>query len=244
MKPDPVFVPVEKLSSGIDKTRKQIDLLFESSEVLYNAKKYPLSIAVGILAEEEIAKLDVLREHVKSQKPITVTEWRQLRDHKSKLTSPYIEAKKSMAEVPEGQYETVKIARGILGFKDFDTPFDDLKTPIEQSAITNLEKLDRIKQDCFYSDFRNSDWFSFLTNLLPNHVEAIAFTRLIRLKMRYYDLLLGFDIAMLNNTTIQQLPQNPNAKKIMELNKIKETNNFKKKTFLADFALKKFYEFF
>lgn len=216
-------------------------MLVNSTEVLHNNKKYLLSIAICILAEEEISKLDFLRDHYKKKNPVLFREWKQIRDHKEKLTTPFIEGLEAVKNMSKEQYETAIAVRKSQGGDNL-IPYDELIKLGDSFDIKNLEKFDIVKQDGFYATFRDNNWFSILTDIPIKQQEAISFTKMLALKLAYYDLLLSFQFDLINDSTFAELQNNELTKKMIEINKVKKSNAFQTKAILASSALKKFYK--
>jgi len=172
------LIPPEKMKEGFDKETKHIESLLESSEILFNAKKFSSSLSLSILAHEEIAKLRLIRHHYRNETGITKKEWFDMKkggSHKKKLMGPSIERKKHLEQMGEARFEAARYIKRLVGDPMADLSYSQMKDT-DDPAI--MGKLDDVKQDCFYLDWVNQKWSSISTKISKNQIEAMAHVNL------------------------------------------------------------------
>jgi AbiV family abortive infection protein len=86
---DKILIPKVKLSDGLERSKNHVKFLLESSKILYDKKKYSLSIPFSVLAIEEYYKMRFILNHIENDVGITKHEWESITCgrgvHKSKL---------------------------------------------------------------------------------------------------------------------------------------------------------------
>jgi AbiV family abortive infection protein len=186
-KNDFILIPVEKLQQGFDLCRKQMEMLIESSQILYDSKKYPLSIALSILSREESAKLQLIDMHVSARHGISKKQW----DH---LTRGYVHERKLKGPVKfsvdftkwQGKklYTQVQKWGKNHGLGELPVNYDDIMK-IGEKDYARLLSLNEIKKDCFYFDWRDSSWKIFLDRS-GEDLEALSLVELTGMKYLMY----------------------------------------------------------
>jgi len=63
-----ILIPTDKLKEGLQKEANHIESLLEASQILYDAKKYSLSLPLSVLALEEVTKLRLIRNRYLQKK--------------------------------------------------------------------------------------------------------------------------------------------------------------------------------
>lgn len=157
-----MLIPKEKLHAGFKKCQEHITMLLSDSRYLYDAGRYSSSIALSILANEEVGKMNMIRAHTVTKSDILMSEWSDMSkigSHSFKLVSFYQNAFDDVIKMGKEHYdETVReeVKKGSkINFKGFDVivkHVDVLKT--------RLQKFNEIKKACLYVDWKNDSWFS------------------------------------------------------------------------------------
>ena len=186
-KNDVILIPVEKLQQGFDLCRKQMEMLIESSQILYDYKKYPLSIALSVLAREESAKLQLIDMHIISSSGISKGTWDYITRgyvHERKLKDPL----KFSVDYTKWQgkklYKQVQKWGKNHGYEQSPVNYEDVMK-IEDKHYARLVSLNAIKKDCFYLDWKDSSWKIFLDKS-EEDLEALSLVELTGMKYLLY----------------------------------------------------------
>lgn len=184
MPEDDILIPTERIQDGLDLCLQQIVELVNSAKGLYDAKHYATSVALSILATEELAKVRLLLERRDKKKDITRREWRDItfgrKSHKLKLTYEYVNAREFLLrEVPEDKYRAMMPVFGIVGGQR-QMPYYEELVKSHPEDIRRLEALDVLKQDALYVDWNGSEWNHFLKRMSKHRQKAIAMVEVNR----------------------------------------------------------------
>lgn len=193
-KNDVILIPVEKLQQGFDLCRKQMEMLIESSQILYDSKKYPLSIALSILAREESAKLQLIDMYISAGHGISKKQWDYLTRgyvHERKLKDPVKFSVDFAKWQGEKRYKQVQKWGKNHGLGELPADYDDFMK-VGEKDYARLLSLNEIKKDCFYLDWRDSSWKIFLDKS-EEDLEALSLVELTGMKYLMY----GFIISNL-----------------------------------------------
>lgn len=169
-----------------------------------------------------------MNNHLNNNKKISKTEWESVTSgrgsHKMKLT-------KAIA-----RYENILKKRP----SELDKEILRRAEPI----IDNLKKLDKIKQDCFYFNWKDKNWFSY-QSFSKIQQKAIAFVNLSNVKFMYYvelkrriNQIIADQFAFEGKTKTNELTeedwklfdQNPYQKLLNEITSERKTSLFKGST--------------
>jgi len=170
-----ILIPSEKLKDGLKKEANHIESLLEASQILYYKKKYSLSLPLSVLALEEVTKLRMIRDNYLQNNGITTKEWFDMKkggSHKVKLTKPSSERKKRLYEMGEPTFEAARKLKTMINDPLKHITYSKMKEFTKDGSP--MEKLDKIKQDCFYLDWKNSKWSSARIKLSKNQLQAMA----------------------------------------------------------------------
>jgi len=233
-----ILIPAKYLKEGFNKEAKHIESLLEDSQILFNAKKYPSSLSLSILAHEEIAKLKTIRDKNFKNEGISKKEWSDLikgGSHKSKLTKPSEERKKNLEKMGEKQYEIARKFREKTGDPLSYQSYSEAKKGIEGYEI--MGNLDKIKQDCFYLNWENSKWSSAKIKLSKQELLSVAHVILEITKWYLNQTVLLSKHEHIDtdetSTSYQNFIKDPRFKKGHEFKKQFQTTKFKKQTKLV-----------
>jgi len=174
-----ILISVKYLEDGFNKQNEHIKSLLESSEILFDKKKYSLSLALSVLAHEEVTKLRTIRKHLRDNQGITKKEWIDLTrggSHKEKLIQPSKDKEKSLHEMGKERFEAARQLKKMIGDPFSSTNYSQMKRDKEDYLI--MGKLDTLKQDSFYLNWKNSAWFSINLKLSKKQLQSMAFVNL------------------------------------------------------------------
>lgn len=156
------LIPSEKIREGMKLAIGHAISLLTTSGELFNQKKYPESTPLSILSYEESAKASWLLRNLEVGGGITEKDWKSLLHHDFKLVQLEKENLKMIDDMSEAE---MKI------YLDFQQEsIQSIAEKSKEDAITKrkdllniLEKFDKIKQLCFYSDWDSNEnkWKSF-----------------------------------------------------------------------------------
>lgn len=211
-------IPISKLKGGLEKCKKQIQMLLDTSDALIKTEKYPSSISFIILAMEEFQKMRAIYQHIKNNTPISKHEWNNLTKHLYKLTTPYEEAIKTTKKLSSEKLKDLLNFRKKLGFEEgFDQHYFDEQQ--NQLMIQLLKKYNLVKQDCFYLNFKNNDWFSIFENYTKKQQKAIAYALRYQVKIMFYHTVFASHFTSINKTNEAKALKDNYATRIKKLNK-------------------------
>ena len=240
-----ILIPAKNLEEGFQKGIKHIESLLEASQILFDSKKYPSSLSLSILALEEVTKLRMIRNSFLEKKGITNQEWFNLKkggSHKDKLTRPSEERKKHLHEMGEERFEGARTLKKMIGDPLAVLSYSQMKKGSEGYSI--MGKLDKVKQDCFYLDWKNSKWSSASIKLSKNQMEAMAHISLEITKWFLNQTILYSrhpEIELNENSeSFQKYLNDPLLKKDQEYKKKFTTNKFVKAITIATKTLENY----
>lgn len=218
------LIPEKNLKEGFKKQIQHVENLLESSQLLYDSKKYPSSLSLSILALEEVTKLRLIREHLRKNKGILEKDWKNMKkggSHKMKLVQPSIQRKKRLEEMDEKKYDAIEEFKKITGSPFDRMTFSEMKKATEKYSM--MTKLDKIKQDCFYLDWDGKNWVSAKLNLTKRELDSLSFYSLNSTK--WY---LNQTILYTKYTTISTDPESESFQKFTNDPLHKKDLEFKK----------------
>ena len=167
-------IPLSKLEDGFRKGIVHIQKMIDSSIILHKSEHHSMSIAISILAHEELAKLRDMVVHIRDQKPIIWKEWKEISgggSHKAKLEKLYDDALNDVLQMGPAHHEKVReFNRKIGGNGITDFP----KRADMERQISLLTNLNYIKKECIYLDWKGGDWITFEINTTTHERAALA----------------------------------------------------------------------
>lgn len=182
-----ILIPVEKLQEGFDLCKKQMEMLIESSQILYNSKKYSPSIALSVLAREESAKLERISQHITLSLGISKKEWSSMTQgfvHEKKLVNPVKFAVKFAKWEGKKRFEKMERWGEKHGYGEMPASYEDFMK-VEEKHYERLRSLNEIKKECFYVDWKESCW-KILFNRSEEELEALSLVELTGMKYLFY----------------------------------------------------------
>lgn len=186
-----VIITHEALKNEYNKVKTHCEELVNSAQTLFDNRNYVISTAISVIAQEEVAKIHLIVEHIRSGKPIYENEWVATKKHKFKLTNPL---KKLSARVRK--IEPEKLAEIEKTFSSLSLNLRQVIPEImknEESILVMLKKFDDLKKNCFYIDERKNELFSLVTLLNENEQKALSFWSLNNAKLKFHGALIYLD---------------------------------------------------
>ncbi len=219
----------EQLEEGIIRCSHQIRYLLESADLLIEKRKYVTAIGLIVLAQEESSRKRIFHLYKKNKKSITNTEWKEMLDHKNKLTFTYRNSKESLSKKSPEKIIAISKAWNDLGFSE-KLNLNDIYGEVDEMQINTLESLDLLKQDCFYTNYLENEkqWFSTLGNLSIEQQKAIAISLYVQSKTEYHMMQIAQKFNIINIEQLEKLKKDQNMIEIKKLNKLKMSPNYKK----------------
>lgn len=232
------FIPHEKLEDGFQKCILHLDQLLESSVKLHELKNYSVSIALSILAFEELTKLRLIETRLRSNQNIKKEEW-------TRMTKGGSHTLKQVKILDDAMQEIVKM--GKEHHKKVQELDKKLGHPIPPSIPELLQEykkwkyqmknLNKIKQDCLYLDWKNSGWSTFAQNHSLKEQESLSEILFVRNYLLLFDFILEYKFPTVsfneNSPKFKDYRDDPIRKKQLEIHKKAQSNDFKKKTSIA-----------
>jgi len=258
---DRTLIPKEKLAEGFVRCSLHIQSLIESSQILFDKENYSASTAMSILAFEETTKLHLINNYIKQGKGISENDWNKITIlpgvHSHKLTGAITDYKKTLSEMGSEKFYSHEVISSVE-FND-PTPHRDYYQLIASlSGIEEiLSKLNKVKQDCFYLNWKNCEWLTY-NNFSDIQRKAFAFVNLnlakfiyfIELENRYGNFIIGIIDPDHNKTTADAtendwalLKNNPYKKIVYEIIINMQTPLFRESSATARYMLAEFYKF-
>lgn len=184
-------IPTKKIKQGRERSSKHIESLLKSSQILYDNKQYEQSLALSILAREELAKLLIIQNHLKNNTVIIYEEWKKLTKgtrestaHKIRLTLAQKTAREDVQKLTTEQYEAIQTQRERLGVERSTVTYEAAMS-LDDGYDKIYEQFDQLKQECFYLGW-DGNFFTLSTRLDPNELQGLAYTHLMIMKQNYY----------------------------------------------------------
>lgn len=168
---DKIIIQVKDLENSRKQTIFHIETLIKSAQNSIKKKDYAIATGTSVLALEEVTKLSVLNERIKSKKPIYENDWKALSKHLTKLRMPF---KKMSTRLKDKS--TFAELKTVLGKQTSDMidAFAMLAISEEGGVLKTLSNLDKLKQDCFYINQRDGKMFSISTSLSSKEQKLLA----------------------------------------------------------------------
>jgi len=232
------FIPNEKLLDGFLKEIKHIEQLLEASKQLHESKFYGVSIAISILAFEELPKLRLIETRLRESQPIKKQEWLSIvkgGSHNLKLVKLFEDSRQQVISMGEEHHTRVQKLHEKLGDPSFPS-YQKILTDSKKGAI-RLRNLNKIKQDCLYLNWKNSEWLTFSQTYSLLEQELVSEVLIIQNHLLFFDIILEYKIpsVSINEKSIkfQKYRDDSVRKKQVEILKQTESNEFRKKIAIA-----------
>lgn len=240
-----IKITKKQLQDGFIHQKNQIEDLIFTAETAYSAKKYNISVALSILALEEITKLRQIRDSDYLNGELDLSDWKRLSEgpgvHVKKLAKPVEEMLKRQKEKDTKHWDEVQ--------KFIDSTLIDGGGEKSQKTTPSYDPemnhaLNQLKLACLYMDYKDDKWYSAKLVLSKNELEALAY---VTLKMAQFN----FNDVQLHNKhrdidvnpeleSYKSYVSDPLFARRVEFQKISRSSEFKKKRMIGDSALRKF----
>ena len=169
----------QQIKIGFKKSHSVINRLILDAELLLKNGRYSSSVALAILAFEELSKADLLRVKIIRNEKLSLKEWEKMvkgrESHQIKL-SYLIEKKEKKVEQKWSDFDIqfLNAANKKLGFISYGDR-NSVRNDI-QVLKKILPKLNLVKQDCFYLNwnFKQKKWLNFDNRFSDKIKKAIA----------------------------------------------------------------------
>ncbi|MDE1769020.1 MAG: AbiV family abortive infection protein [Thaumarchaeota archaeon] len=236
----------DEVKSGYEICKSHIMTLIESSQILYDSKKYSTSLSLSILAREEEAKLLALQDHVKDDTNMTDEEWKQLTKntkestaHEYRLTQPAKVSRENIQSFSPEYFEFMKSINTQMGVST-NLTYEEMMS-ITPDYEKSLQRFDRIKQASFYLG-RNSKWSNFSLKLRSKEEEkALAYVNLMQVKANYYSTIsLRIHKEKIKLPITETLKDDSNFQEYLKTRNEMESRKYKNMVLLARQAFFKF----
>jgi len=170
-------IPWRKLEQGINLIFENLQTLIDSADILYQNRKYPISISLSILAFEETSKAGLLLEHYENKTDLPRDLWNALT--KTRKNTPHYN----------------KLLKFLKQEKIVLLDFSKLKKPIIDCTEEELNELaarfyNNVKKNVFYVDWDSElcKWVWFRNDHPEDRQKSLAIRFLRSIKKRFIDL--------------------------------------------------------
>lgn len=219
-----ILIPTEKLHEGYNECKHKIYSLLQSSQILYNEKQFVSSLALSILASEEMTKIFLLNEHMEQKIGITDDEWNELTIkrgmHKIKLTKIQQESIENLIKISDFEFKSLPNIKN----NDIQISREDALKYVSESK-DRYAKFAGIKNDCFYVNW-NSDWSTFTKKISNDEDQAkISYFLLIMSWYEYYELISIIKYGI-DNTNIENFRNHPHLQEFLKFQRIIHSKEF------------------
>ena len=167
-------IPLSKLEGGFHDGFAHVQKMIDSSIILHESGRHSMSIAIAILAHEEVSKLRYVVAHIRDQEPIDLKEWKELSgwgSHNAKLEKFYTDSFNDIMKLCAEHPEKVLEVNPDLTMKDV-MDFPKLAGP-EYRTFPWI-KLNDIKKECIYLDWKDDGCSTFDANATRDERVALA----------------------------------------------------------------------
>lgn len=247
-----ILISKVKLEEGFELSKNHIKSLLKSSNLLYAKKKYAVALPLVILAYEEITKLTVLIKHIKkNSEGITRKEWNDLikgskgkNVHRKKLVKLYEDARK---ELKESGMDSFYVSSKFLANAGALPPRILYSEAIEKNEDLNeiMEKFDSIKQDCFYLNWKNNNWFLF-NQLKKDEQQTVCYIMTSIDRIMFNSILTGLKFPSVpldkKNPIYQEYMNDPLVKEMNSLEHNIRTPEFQRRRMVFRYVMDEIYK--
>ena len=237
-------IELKKLKDGIKRCVRLVENLLEDSEILLKRKRYSSSIALSIIAWEEISKAHIMRLQMKKGKGLPMNVWRELttgrKAHAKKLSSIMFERKKrleqKMSSKADAYLNEIAQRLGLPGLADGKTAH------VEAIFLEKLfPKLNAVKQDCLYLnlDKNTNNWINFENRFSNKIKEAVAkfLIATIRRTTAYQKFIFEISMKPFQKYTKEDWVIALKSKHLKEIQNVYRKTNTKEMGHISDLAM-------
>jgi len=148
---------------------------FNTSKKLYESKDYQSSIPISTISMEESFKgLELLTKFRRDQ-VLTVDDWKDLKNHKHKLTHVMEDALEQLKTASKEDIEKAKEDVAKIGLETRNVSVNDVIKNLQQRSGIHSH-FQELREGCFYTDWDKlkGKWFAF-DELSQEMQDALAF---------------------------------------------------------------------
>lgn len=163
-----------KIKDGITIAKNHSEYFLKQSEKLHNEQEFQAAIPFAILSFEESSKVDHLLDYIKEKRDISENEWKELRDHKFKLTQNEKEIKTNLENESDLAFKVQSLLMQNIGLRAI--PTKDSAIELKEKEIETQAKFSKIKEICFYANWNihKNNWDNF-DKIPKSEKEALSF---------------------------------------------------------------------
>ena len=239
-------IPVSKLEGGFHKGFAHVQRMIDSSIILHESEHHSMSTAISILVHEELVKLRYVVAHIRDQEPIDLKEWTELSgwgSHNAKLKKFYADYFNDIVKICSEHAETVQEINPDIAIKDIR----DFPNQVNQEYQTfPWSKLNDIKKECIYLDWKNGSWSTFDNNAPKDERAALSeflhlqiLSKFFMIKLEYEDLAAPLTERTLN---VKMSKYAALGNKVKEMQAENASKSFEETIRTAMFFIKKYSE--
>lgn len=222
-----IKIPQKYIHKGYHRQEKHIQRLLASSQTLYDSEDYSASLVFSIIAFEELSKLRLLQEHLKSGKGIIKKDWNELNQsvgmHTKKESRLYELSRKNLQKMPKERYD--KIAQ-FWKSKGYDKhPTYEQILSLDGKFEKRLHVLNDVKKLCLYFSWEQNNWHDFSDHFSDLDLEATAFVQLIDAQFFFHSMC-GLRIHDKIKPLDEIFNEDPHAKEYQKFSLIKISNEY------------------
>jgi len=191
---DKIIISIKDLENARKQVIFHIETLIKSVQNSIKKKDHAIATGISVLALEEITKLIILNERIKSKKPVYENDWKSMSKHLTKLRMPF---KKMLTKFKKKSTFTILQSLMDKRSSDLFKSSTDLVISEEGGVLKTLSNLDELKKDCFYLNQKDGKMFSISTSLSSKEQKLLANWMLNFTKMMSYTHRIPFDKSYL-----------------------------------------------
>ena len=211
------YIQSDKILGGIYSSLINAQDHADAAYHLYHKNWFQQSIPLSIISYEESSKADFLISFFNDKKHVTKDHWNDIKHHNFKLSRF---EQKIIDSIPNCSEHEIDFFEGFLKDNLGIEKNWSLKNSIDdrKSLLTDLKKLQRLKEICLYCDWnvKKKTWNNF-TALPKNYQKSLAYLTITFAEDIYYKTKYALDIY--------ENPPQPSGIKHMKLDKKTNTIN-------------------
>ena len=175
MSNDFILIKHENLMKGIDIARRNAEMFFEHSKIMYRERMHQSSIPLSTISTEESKRGIELVDAFSNGKHITNDEWSNITDHNYKLKHGQNMAKQTVKAFSEIEHQNQYDVLESKGVQVNRLNKDEVLKRIDSEGSIEI-KLKRLRETCLYGDWDSNSnrWKSFY-DLTEEEQDALAF---------------------------------------------------------------------
>jgi len=151
----------DKIKDGVILAKEHSEYFLKQSEKLHNDKEFQAAIPFTILSFEEASKIDHLIDFINGKKDIEKDDWKELHDHKFKLTKNEKDVKEGLENQSDLDFVAQSLIMESVGLNAI--PSRDVAIESKKKEIEANARFSKIKEMCFYANWNSNKntWDNF-----------------------------------------------------------------------------------